>query len=76
MKFILYAILAGLGIAFTIFSEEAMASQPGSVTLEWYGHSCFLLTLENGAKILTESSSRRTIISITTPWVWFLPGQF
>lgn len=54
MKFILYATLAGLGIAFTIFSEEAMASQPGSVTLEWYGHSCFLLTLENGAKILTD----------------------
>jgi L-ascorbate metabolism protein UlaG (beta-lactamase superfamily) len=25
-----------------------------AVTVEWYGHSCFLLTLENGAKILLD----------------------
>lgn len=25
-----------------------------AVTIEWYGHSCFLLTLENGAKILLD----------------------
>jgi L-ascorbate metabolism protein UlaG (beta-lactamase superfamily) len=31
-----------------------MAASPPPVTLEWYGHSCFLLTLQNGAKILID----------------------
>ncbi len=31
-----------------------MTAENGSVTVEWYGHSCFLLTLENGHKILTD----------------------
>ncbi|RJP81327.1 MAG: hypothetical protein C4524_02110 [Candidatus Zixiibacteriota bacterium] len=39
---------------FIIDTEVAMAAQNGPVTVEWYGHSCFLLTLENGAKILID----------------------
>lgn len=31
-----------------------MAADTGTITVEWYGHSCFLLTLENGCKILTD----------------------
>jgi L-ascorbate metabolism protein UlaG (beta-lactamase superfamily) len=35
-------------------SEVAMSAPTGPVTIEWYGHSCFLLTLQNGAKILID----------------------
>jgi len=33
---------------------SASASDSGMIGVEWYGHSCYLLTLKSGAKILTD----------------------
>jgi len=41
--------------------EVSMAASPRPVILEWYGHSCFLLTLPNGAKILTDPYDTSTL---------------
>lgn len=68
MKTRLIAGISVLTLLFAIHSENAMSRPPGSVTLEWYGHSCFLLTLENGAKILTDPCD-------TTRIPYQLPGD-
>lgn len=50
------AFIAVLG-----FAEVSMAAQPSTMNLEWYGHSCFLLTLQNGAKILIDPYDTSTL---------------
>jgi len=50
----LIAIIAALIVTVTSTAEVAMSAEANPVTLEWYGHSCFLLTLKNGAKILLD----------------------
>lgn len=36
------------------FLEVVMSAETHPLTVEWYGQSCFLLTLQNGAKILLD----------------------
>ena len=54
MKQLICAILLLIAATFVFVQEVAMSAEPNPVTIEWYGHSCFLLTLNNGAKILTD----------------------
>jgi L-ascorbate metabolism protein UlaG (beta-lactamase superfamily) len=54
MKVALSVIAAILLLSLFFFAEAAMNESPSPVNLEWYGHSCFLLTLNNGAKILLD----------------------
>ncbi len=50
--------LSAITLAIIIFANQLMGAEMNehheAVTIEWYGHSCFLLTLENGAKILLD----------------------
>lgn len=47
-------LAALLAVVFFFNPETSMSAESNPVTLEWYGHSCFLLTLKNGAKILMD----------------------
>ncbi len=53
MKYFAKIILITL-LFVTVQSNNINAAENGTVQVEWYGHSCFLLTLENGSKILTD----------------------
>ena len=63
MKYVKRLLFAGL-IAL-IISSTSICGKSNMVTIEWYGHSCFLLTLENDYKILTDPFS--------TEWVPYQP---
>lgn len=54
MKTLISALLSASLLLLLPNTEVIMASEANAVTLEWYGHSCFLLTLHNGAKILID----------------------
>ncbi|MCX6640144.1 MAG: MBL fold metallo-hydrolase [bacterium] len=52
MRYVLHFLFAFLAVILMI--EVAMTKEKNDVTIEWYGQSCFLLTLQNGSKILTD----------------------
>lgn len=54
MKIFLILLTVAMLFSTTISMEAAVNQNPAPVTLEYYGHSCILLTLENGAKILID----------------------
>ncbi|HEX7343880.1 MAG TPA: MBL fold metallo-hydrolase [bacterium] len=60
MRFtVLLAIIILIAASYPV--EVSMAASPQPLTLEWFGHSCFLLTLSNGAKILTDPYDTSTL---------------
>jgi L-ascorbate metabolism protein UlaG (beta-lactamase superfamily) len=54
MKITLGALATIILLPLIFFAEAAMNENATTINLEWYGHSCFLLTLNNGAKILID----------------------
>ena len=55
MRLRIAALMANIAMSGVLaYAEVSMAASPPPMSLEWYGHSCFLLTLQNGAKILID----------------------